>query len=158
MHNFVDIYKAEKHDAAHLAIIGACVWIDTYSIYGVDEIIADYIKEHFTTRELEELIEHRSVYVIKTTSSAIGYVVVTEEKDKSEIENFYILPKFQGGGLGRKMLMHLRKRHKNLWLRCWYKNERALRFYYANGFTKTGETYFHLGGESHKNEILSSIS
>ena len=149
------ICRAKKNDAESLAIIGSCVWIDSYLIDALDSVVTDYIHSQFSIENMRHLIESHKVYVLKD-EGVIGYVIVTLKKDQSEIDNFYILPKFQGNGFGKQLLSYLRNKHDNLWLRCWYKNERALEFYYANGFIKTGETYFELGGEKHQNEILTS--
>ncbi len=153
----MNISRAKKSDAKSLSIIGICVWADSYLIEGVDRVVADYINTEFSIKIIAKNIEYNNVYVLKESSSVVGYVVVTEDGGKSEISNFYILPKFQGKGYGRVVLSYLRNLHSNLWLTCWHKNSRALKFYYANGFYKTGETYFELGDERHKNEVLTSV-
>lgn len=151
----MEICRAKKSDAESLAVIGTCVWIDSYLMDGLDSVVTDYIHSQFSIENMQRLIERNKVYVLRD-DGVIGYVIVTLNDDQAEIDNFYILPRFQGNGFGRQLLSYLRNKHDNLWLRCWYKNERALQFYYANGFTKTGETYFELGDEKHKNEILTS--
>lgn len=151
----MEICRAKNDDAENLAIIGTCVWIDSYLMDGLDSVVTDYIHSQFSIENMQRLIERNKAYVLRD-DGVIGYVIVTLNDDQAEIDNFYILPRFQGNGFGRQLLSYLRNKHDNLWLRCWYKNERALQFYYANGFTKTGETYFELGDEKHKNEILTS--
>ena len=151
------IRKANKQDAGRIAIIGNSVWVDSYVLDGIDRIVEDYLTTQFSLENVINIIENHTVYVFEINGATIGYVVVKQENGKSEIDNFYILPGLQGSGYGKQILAHLRQLHSNLWLRCWHKNERALQFYYKNGFTKIGESYFELGEERHRNEILESI-
>lgn len=148
------IRKAEKADALNLAAMGLCVWIDTYATEGVRESLARYSLSEFTECKFLELIKARRVYIIED-DHALGYAVIAAREDAVEIETFYVLPRFQGWGYGRKLMEYLKQLYPSLWLSCWCKNEQALAFYTANGFLKTGETEFTLDGESYKNFVLS---
>jgi ribosomal protein S18 acetylase RimI-like enzyme len=148
------IRKAEKDDASLLATLGACVWIDTYAPEGVDKVVASYILDEFTRAKLTEKILNRHVYIVEIDGKAAGYAVLSSDGDSVEMENLYILPRFQTRGFGTRLVEYISDRHRHIWLSCWAKNERALRFYTSKGFRQTGQTTFELGGQSHLNYIL----
>lgn len=60
-----------------------------------------------------------------------------------ELERLYLLPAAIGRGVGRRLMAHAmrearRRRAGVLWLLCWEKNARALRFYRRAGFRSVG--------------------
>jgi ribosomal protein S18 acetylase RimI-like enzyme len=76
-----------------------------------------------------------------------------------EIKRIYILSKFQGGGLGKKLAMaaiadsRVRKA-KRLLLGVYAHNESAIGFYEHIGFRKLGARKFNVGGQDYDDNIM----
>lgn len=140
--------KAEHRDAEIIAAIAVCVWIDTYATEGVVSTISAYVLDEFTPKKSAELISGKHVYVAEHRDGAVvGYAVVSDEANGSKVQNIYVLPKFQACGVGTKLIGYITGHHKQLWLSCWSKNDKALRFYASRGFVKAGTTSFKLGAK-----------
>jgi len=147
------IRKATAQDASKIAAIGQCVWIDTYATEGVRKSIGEYVLNEFTIEKIEGLLESNIVFVLEVDLHLVGYVVVINGVNP-EIESLYVLPRQQGSGHGTRLMRHVVSKYKNLWLSCWERNSQAIRFYNALGFIETGESFFELEEETHRNVLL----
>ena len=73
-------------------------------------------------------------------------------KKHIELERIYALKKYQGMGLGYKMIGHCiefasENNYEVLWLGVWKQNEKAFQFYKRCGFEIFGEHIFTLGSD-----------
>ncbi|MCP4600783.1 MAG: GNAT family N-acetyltransferase [Proteobacteria bacterium] len=150
------IRKAIQSDAANLAALGTCVWVDTYATQGVFEDISKYVFSELVTDRILALIGSKDIFVIQNENSLLGYIVLDSEKEKKvEIETLYILPRFQGQGLGRKLIEKAKEAVTvPLWLSVWDKNLKAINFYQRLGFEERGEICFDLYGTQIRNIVL----
>ncbi len=150
------VRKAINSDALNISALGMCVWVDTYAVAGVFDKISRYIHSELTESRIIEIIKNRTVYVCTKEEYLFGYTVLGPEKDnKIEIETLYVLPGFQGQGIGKLLLTHaLSQQSKKYWLSAWELNHKAFGFYMKNGFREAGETYFDLYGKKIRNVIL----
>lgn len=76
-----------------------------------------------------------------------------------ELERLYLLQRFQGKGLGRRLLeaaiAQARQRQLGyLWLSVWKRNAGAIGFYRHAGFRKAGETPFLLGRQLQFDDLM----
>ena len=147
------VRKASEKEAVLIAAIGQCVWVDTYATEGMRETIANYVLNEFTEENILKLIQSKDVFVLEAEKHLIGYTVVSTSAT-AEIETLYILPTFQGHGFGKELLNYALQHHHSVRLSCWERNTRAIEFYKRHGFTESGETYFEMEGERHRNVIL----
>jgi ribosomal protein S18 acetylase RimI-like enzyme len=132
-------------DAAAIAVIGSCVWVDTYATDGVRLKSSQYILAQFNEDAVTKTLEQNRVLVAEVNDHLVGYASLKQEGETAcEIENLYVLPKFQKTGLGRKFLEQITEAYTRVWLTCWEKNHSAIRFYKTFGFIESGETYFKL--------------
>jgi ribosomal protein S18 acetylase RimI-like enzyme len=150
------IRKADKNDAANIAALGICVWIDTYATEGVFDKISRYVFSELIEEKILELISNKNVLVIVEENRLLGYIVLGAEKEnKVEIETLYVLPKFHGQGIGRQLIKEaLNIFQKSLWLSVWELNNKAIGFYQKLGFKETRELYFDLYGDKIRNIVL----
>lgn len=150
----MEIRRAEDVDCDSIVAIGRCVWIDTYATEGVRKEIAGYVQSTFTAKNVLRDIDSKQVSVFELESHIVGYAVLSESSEATEIENLYILPRYQRKGLGKLFIHHVIKNHARIWLTCWERNTKAIAFYKSLGFEEVGETYFQMKTEKHRNVLL----
>lgn len=148
------IRTATSGDAESIAAIGQCVWIDTYATDGVRTSLSTYANSKFLGERIASDMGYRKFDVFELRDHLVGYAEVFETEERLELESLYILPKFQGLGFGRQYLRYLQSNNRNIVLSCWERNIRAIGFYEALGFVETGETYFELDKERHRNVLF----
>jgi ribosomal protein S18 acetylase RimI-like enzyme len=92
--------------------------------------------------------------LLRVAGSAVGYcgcAVVAEQPQSLKLGQLYLLDSHRGMGLGRFMLSHIERRAENLGLHTIFlqvnkRNEAALAFYKAAGFTIRHAAVFEIGG------------
>ena len=150
----ITIRTAKYEDAGSIAALGQCVWIDTYATEGVTEALSKYVISHFAPDRIRDLLAAKKVLVAEMDGHLVGYAVLSIGIDSTEIDNLYVLPKFQHRGVGKKIIAHISMDHSHLWLSCWERNRSAIGFYASMGFVEDGESFFDLDGELYRNVIL----
>lgn len=149
----MNVRLANKNDALNLSILAQYVWVHSYCSAGIDNTIADYLATTFGVPAIEAAINSQLVLVVEKENQLIGLALV--DKQMNELQNLYVLPKFQAMGVGKALLNEVKQHCSgSFWLSCWEKNDSALKFYQSMGFVETGESFFELGGESHRNLVL----
>lgn len=156
MNNTIQIRDALTADAEALSALCITVWIDTYSIGGIEPAHASYALSEFSPANIILKINSRKVYVAETHGKQAAVVVFNTET--GEIETLYVLPQCKGIGLGKTLIAAIRNNFtQKLYLTCWEENTAAVAFYKKQGFTETGEHDFRLDGKSYKNIELSLL-
>ena len=154
------IRKATTDDAAALARISR----DTFdAAFGHQYASADleaFIENSYAVkRARKELADPEvGVWLMEAKGAPIGYILAGPCKldnpdvtsDCREIHRLYLLPAFQGGGRGQRLMEVAldwleRDRPRNVWLGVFSGNQRAQRFYERLGFAKVGEHTFNVG-------------
>lgn len=84
---------------------------------------------------------------------------VTLKEPSLEILTLYVLEKFHGLGIGKRLLDKCLEEIKRLnfsfaWLSIYHKNDNAFGFYSNQNFRYVGDTYFELGADKHKNYVM----
>ncbi|WP_051208234.1 GNAT family N-acetyltransferase [Saccharospirillum impatiens] len=153
MNHSLIIREACPSDAESLSALCITVWIDTYSTEGLHPSHATYVLTEYTPELLVQRMSVSDVTVVERDGCLIGFAVFNEHT--GEIETFYILTRFKGMGIGARLLEALKAKYdERLFLSCWENNAAALGFYLKKGFVESGETFFELDGEQHRNVIL----
>lgn len=150
----MEIRTASANDIHALLAIARCVWIDTYATEGVRPSIANYLETFFTTSSMLSEMETKLVEVFELKGHLIGYAVLFESDGSTEMENLYILPKFQGKGFGKQYVRRVLESYNEVWLTCWERNTNAIGFYTSLGFQDVGESYFQMNNEKHRNVLF----
>jgi len=156
MDNTIKIRDALVADAEALSALCITVWIDTYSIGGIEPSHASYALSEFSSANIILKINHRQVYVAERDGKLVAVAVFNAET--GEIETLYVLPQCKGSGLGKALITAIRDNFRQkLYLTCWEENAAAVAFYKKQGFIETGEYDFQLDGKSYRNIELSLL-
>lgn len=163
------IRKAELNDLNNLAVLKQQVWISTYATEGLVEKFSSYVLSEYSVDSVRKSItDKKKLTLIATYNNALVGCVeilltpqcpIKDIEPCIEISTFYILERFQGLGIGKKLLIECLDQIKqmnqhNVWLTVYYKNQNAIDFYLKQNFNHIGEMDFLLGEEKHKNYIM----
>lgn len=162
-----DLRVARPEDAPRLSQLACWVWLQTYAQDGVRASFADYLASAFAPATLAALIsdETQALWVAEQDGHLLAWAhgdlgatcpVAGVLGPQLELSRLYVVPPAQGRGLGAALLRRLRAAQPDraFWLSAWERNEGALRFYRREGARLLGETWFELGQERHRNEVL----
>lgn len=148
----VIIDKANPEDALSMQEIFHKTWLATY-ISPEHGITAEYINEYFKNAFKSETVENRKNQISKMNDSyifftarvdgkVVGFVRAVKEKENNRLRAFYILPEFQGKGIGTKLF----EKANNFFDQNLYTlvdvatyNTPAINFYKKMGFVDTGK-------------------
>lgn len=137
-------------------------FVDTYSKYNTEENMQKHVLEHFNKKQLLNEINETGNYFFGSFDDEIlaGYTKLRtsenpeelEGKKHIELERIYASEKYQGMGLGYKMIQYClefasENNYDLLWLGVWKENEKAFQFYKKCGFEVFGEHIFMLGSD-----------
>ncbi|TVQ07590.1 MAG: GNAT family N-acetyltransferase [Bacteroidetes bacterium] len=163
------IREAKKSDINNLAVLKQQVWISTYADEGVTAQFSEYVLSEYSIENIRKSISDKSKLTLIAIydKGIVGCVEILLSPQSPvnaiepcmEISTFYILERFQGLGIGKKLLQECfkvitRLNHYKVWLTVYYKNQKAIDFYAKQNFTVIGETFFLLGKDKHKNLIM----
>ncbi len=153
-------------DAPRLATLGMQVWLHTYCTQGINNTIARYVQNEFTSANFTNLIADsaRSILVLEQDENLIAYLTLHHGQVfadvGNEIETLYVQAPFLRQGLGQRLLAQARAQllqageNPAVWLKVNAQNLAAQKFYQAQGFVIEGETEFVLDGVGYKNWIM----
>lgn len=164
------IRRCTSADAAALALIGQCTFLETYAdILPGAAIIAHCGKAHslqlYTGWLADPAFGH---WLVETRGGApVGFMVVAPpdlplpgvSRRDAEIKRIYLLSKYQGCGVGKRLIdeaiKHAAEREvKRLLLGVYIHNVAAIAFYERSGFVKVGTRTFHVGGNDYDDFIM----
>ena len=149
------IRNAVAADAELLSVLCVTVWIDTYCFDGIQSVFANYVLQEFSPGNLLQKIDSKTVLVAEKRESVVGVLIF--DQAKSEIETFYVLPRFKGEGIGKSLLAEIKQKFPgSMFLTCWDGNEAAIQFYFRNGFVEKGEAHFELAEHKIRNLVLTT--
>ena len=129
------------------------IWPQTYAeVLSKDQI--DYMLEMmYSIKSLQDQIKngHR-MFIFKTGEQPIGFLTLEHNKDgegKTKVQKIYLLPEFQGSGLGRMMMDFAAEKalefgDKSLTLNV-NRYNKALGFYEHYGYKITSQGDFDIG-------------
>lgn len=155
------IRSATYADAQSLAALSIQVWLDTYAVEGLRQEYAEYALSTFTETYFVSLLQKEEISIfIATHQGAIqGYIQANRhsryhQQDLGfEVERLYVLGRFQGLGIGRRLLSQMvDKLGERYWLYTWVKNE-SNRFYEKLGLALIGKHRFQF----HQWEIENNV-
>jgi ribosomal protein S18 acetylase RimI-like enzyme len=166
----IELRRCTTADAAALALIGQCTFLETFAgvLRGAD-IIAHCKKAHSTELYSEWLADPAfRLWLAEVPGGApVGFMVVAPpdlplpdvSDSDAEIKRIYLLSKFQGGGVGKRFIaeavLHAVEREATrLLLGVYAKNDAAIGFYEHSGFSKVGTRQFNVGGNVYDDIIM----
>lgn len=161
--------KCSVSDIDQLVQISKATFIDAFESDNNPDDFNVYIDFAFNKSKLTEELENpfTTFYFVYADHDLVGYFKLNENdaqselkgKDSMELERIYVIREFQGIGLGKQMLQHVKKLVSQstktfLWLGVWEKNKAAIKFYETNGFTKFGMHPYYIGGDKQMDWLM----
>ncbi len=167
----VRIRRAVPGDAGALALVGRASFLEAYAGTLPCEDIAQHCErahspEHYRAWLLEAATR---IWIAEAEQGAapVGYLVLgapelpLPELDSAdrEIKRVYVLHRFQGIGVGRRLMDAAREhaageRAPRLLLGVYSRNLSAISFYQRLGFCTVGRRIFHVGAHDYDDLIL----
>jgi ribosomal protein S18 acetylase RimI-like enzyme len=150
----IKIVLATPEDATGIQEVFYKTWLDTYPNeecgITVDDIEYRY-KDHFTDEALKKRAEKianmpkdQTFLLAKDKDKVVGVSRVVRHKDNNELQAIYVLPEYQGKGIG-KLFWEEAKKHfdinKSIIVVVASYNNKAIDFYKKLGFKDTGKRF-----------------
>jgi ribosomal protein S18 acetylase RimI-like enzyme len=158
----LSIRRANPHDAALLAELGARTFSETFAADNSPEDMAAYLASAFSlAQQTAELADPDCLFLITEANGvAVGYAMlrlgnvldsVTGGKP-IELVRLYVSQESLGSGVGAALMQACiseakQRGYKTLWLGVWEHNHRAQAFYRKWNFREVGRHIFQLGND-----------
>lgn len=166
----VTVRRAEPGDETRLSLLGAATFLDSYAqLLPAADIIAHTSKQHapgIYARWLQEAGTFCWLCEQPPGGAPVGYAVATRpdlpipvDEGDLEIRRIYILHRYQGRGLGRRLMQAVEQAAREaacrrLLLGVYSRNAAALDFYARQGFSEAGTRQFRVGEHDYFDYIL----
>lgn len=166
----VEIRRATPGDEDALSLVGQATFLETFSgVLDGAAIIRHCQDAHSPARYREWLNDPTSAVWLAGAQpghAPVGYVVVTQADlpgaDRGsdlELKRIYLLGRYQGGGLGRKMLAEAVAHAtgagaRRLLLGVYSGNHAAIAFYGKQGFAHVADRRFVVGGTAYDDHVM----
>ena len=167
----IDVRRAVPGDEQALAQVGQATFLETFAgvLDGAD-LLAHCSRQHTSEVYRDWLADERVAIWLATIApgaAPVGYLVLTPPAlpvadpgpADVEIKRVYLLHRFQGAGVGRRLLDtaigHARERGaRRMLLGVYAHNRDALAFYARCGFHDVGERRFRVGDNEYDDRVL----
>ncbi len=161
--------KCSVSDLDQLVQISKATFIDAFEADNSPDDFKVYIDFAFNKSKLTEELENpcTSFYFVYADNDLVGYFKLNENDaqsdlkgvDSLELERIYVVPEFQGKGIGNNMLQQVKKLASQsiktfLWLGVWERNKAAIKFYETNGFSKFGKHPYYIGKDKQMDWLM----
>ncbi len=160
---------ASISDASSIAALSIEVWLATYPRRGISASFADHVLTEFTKPKTEAHFSDPDECILVSDNDegidgfirlSFGGAAPVEGCAETEISTFYVQPRHQGKGVGKKLLraaiQQCRDRgFQSVWLATNAENTPAIAFYLARGFEQVGHTHFRLKDQAYLNNVYS---
>lgn len=131
-------------DVQSVQRVAQIAWHRTYGTIYTMEFINSFLEQAYSQNSLEAAVsrdearEARKFLVAECDSEIVGYAQLAETQDgEAELLRIYILPAFQGNGIGKALLEELIKSDKTVTkVFAWVEkaNQAGINFYKSTGF------------------------
>lgn len=171
MTNTVNIRPCLPGDENALALVGQATFLESFAgtLQGSD-ILAHCAREHAPGVYRDWLTQEGSRAWLAETEpgqAPVGYLVLSPAAlpipdprvDDLEVKRIYLLHRFHGGGIGKRLMAEA-TRHasslacRRLLLGVYGGNDKAISFYERLGFRKVGQRVFRVGSNDYNDFIL----
>lgn len=152
MNDEIKILDSVPEDAEGTINVYYKTWLDTYPNEKLDitrEDIENSYKDAFSPGEIKKLkdkIEHLDKntrrLVAKNGDKIVGVATAVIKEDNNELRTIYVLPEYQGRGIGKKLWMETKKFFdptKDIVVNVVTYNQNTIEFYKKLGFVDTGK-------------------
>lgn len=167
----IDIRPCGPQDAGALALVGQATFLETYAtVLPAADILAHCAREHGEARYAAWLARPDTYRFwaaeVAGLGATVGYVMlcppdlpVPTGPGDLEIKRIYLLSRFQGGGVGGRLMATAVDAAKVLGaprvlLGVYGENASAIAFYARQGFTEAGVRKFQVGANTYDDLVL----
>jgi len=166
----IDIRSCTAADARALALVGQATFLETYAtVLPAADILAHCEHEHGAARYAAWLAEpgaYRFWGAAPGPGPLVGYVMLSRpdlpvptSPGDLEVKRIYLLSRFQGGGVGARLMATALGAAKTAGARrvllgVYGENASALAFYARQGFTRAGVRKFQVGANTYDDLVL----
>ena len=128
--------------------------MDTYAEFIPQEDILEYLNEHYNADVMRSFFDDQNVvgFIAEVDSAVAGYekTFYNQEEKRLYVQQLYILPRYQGLGLGKQLMAFAADHAKTydldrVWLGVMVDNTAALSWYQNMGYQVIEKTPFTLG-------------
>ncbi len=171
MNSTVSLRPCTSADAAALSLVGQATFLDTFAgILNGADILGHCARQHsqdFYSNILGKDGSHAWLAEAEPGAAPVGFLLLARPDlpiadpapDDFEVKRIYLLNRFHGGGIGRRLMdaavRHARDRgSRRLLLGVYGKNDAAIAFYERYGFTRAGTRTFRVGGHDYHDLVL----
>ncbi len=152
----VVIERARPEDAEEIQTVFYKTWLATYpnEVSGVtvddvheyyrDKLTPEGIKKSQRKIEEDSRMENLRVFVAKINEKVAGVCIARILEDKNQLKAIYVLPEFQGKGIGSKLwnqVLTFIDQTKDTTVEVVTYNSNAIEFYKRLGFEDTGRRW-----------------
>lgn len=111
----ITIERAEPHDAEEIQTVFYKTWLATYpnTVPGVSvEDVQGYYKDKLSTEGIQKYkkriegelkLENQRFFVARVDKKIVGASLAFRQEEKNQLKAIYVLPEFQGAGIGYKL-------------------------------------------------------
>jgi diamine N-acetyltransferase len=168
----VTIRRADdEKDADGLALIGAATFLETFAgVLDGEDIVAHCRQQHsleIYARWLRNPAARLWIVQAVPGAAPVGYMVLDRaalpvpdlRPTDYEIKRVYLLNRFQGSGIGRRLVSLAVGESRilgaqRILLGVYKGNDRAIGFYQRVGFATIGERVFQVGSRGYEDHIM----
>lgn len=166
----IQIITADPSNAAVISAIGKKAFRETFGhLFNSKNELTEYLEFIYNPLKLtRSLRKDGNVYLLAFwKDSPVGFAKLKkfslnpqiESVSQMELQKLYVLPEFQGLGIGQALMNQVLNLSKEInpdyiWLDTYITNEKAIRFYEKNGFTKCGSHFFVIGTQVFEYHIM----
>ena len=157
-------------DEAALALVGQATFLETFAgILGGEDIVAHCTRAHAADLYRKWISDPEYALWLAESqpgNAPVGYMVVAPPQlplpntaGDLELKRIYLLGKFQGGGIGGRLvstaIAHAAAAGaRRLLLGVYAHNTPAIGFYERLGFSRIGNRKFNVGGTDYDDDIM----
>lgn len=165
----IQLLRLNPSHLDELVLISRETFIDAFASQNDPIHFQQYTDRAFASEQILSELENPNseFYFLKNNDTTVGYIKINtgaaqneyQEDVGMELERIYVLPAYQGKGLGKLVLdevidIAIAKAKSYVWLGVWDQNTRAIDFYERHGFERVGEHDFYLGEERQTDYLM----
>ena len=153
----INIRTWQKSDFPIVRKILLDTWLDTYSSFIPVEDINGYLESTYNEEKLKLILENQDSpgFIIESGIKPLGFMRISISKTENRfyISSLYVLPEYQGLGLGKSLLSKAVEEaavrgYTNIYLGVMKQNVKSLKWYKNHGFIFNEELPFQMGNTS----------
>lgn len=149
----MELRNADTDDIPEIQDVAEICYQSAYDGVLNAKTIDKVLEDRYSGEELAEIIssDNSILAVAEENNQIVGFAFISWKESDAELESIYIIPEYQGQGIGTKMLDFVIKKIpdqvESVGVGAIKENEAARRFYTSKGFEEKDEVMEDFYGE-----------